>query len=540
MPLTSSLHGDKLSRVEGANINAALRSALTHKELQDFAKKILAHKELVPLLKNVQHRILSIEPVEALDKEAGPQEHREAITTIYDYTNNQTLHVRGEFPAAGKIAVTVLGNPPVPPHDEWQEAANVVSTDARFKELIANKHLFPYRPVPPVSEEQSPTGEVERVLYVGLRPDERTASTHQIVGVDMVKRAVQIFPNHSPGQTQAGPQNCGLPASACAGTARGVPGQMWISWPAANPVWKFLAIRPSASSGTRASGLELRYVDFKGKRLLYQAHVPILNVLYDNNACGPYRDWIYEEHCFQCDGIDVSPGFRWSKTPPKTLCEVDSDDGNFTGVAIHDYGEELQLVTVMEAGWYRYIMEWRFHKDGTLTPRFKFAGTFSSCICNLHIHHCYWRFDFDLNTPSNNLVEEYNNPPIFPNTNWHKKRFEIRRNRDYGRHRKWRVTNTKSKEQYEIIPGDHDGVADAYGRGDLWVLRYHGSAEIDDGYNSTGGAGTAADIDKFVNGELVENQDLVVWYAAHFKHDVAAQGEHGCHEVGPALKPIHW
>jgi len=185
----------------------------------------------------------------------------------------------------------------------------------------------------------------------------------------------------------------------------------------------------------------------------------------------------------------------------------------------------------MEAGWYRYIQEWRFHVDGTIRPRFKFTATSNSCVCKVHNHHCYWRLDFDLHTPINNLVEEYNNPPIIPNTNWHKKVYEIKRLRDYGRHRKWRVSNTQSGEVYEIVPGPTDGVADAYGRGDLWVLRYH-PTEIDDGGS---GVGTAADIDKFVNGEFVENQDVVIWYGAHFRHIVSEQGPAECHEVGPNL-----
>jgi len=133
--------------------------------------------------------------------------------------------------------------------------------------------------------------------------------------------------------------------------------------------------------------------------------------------------------------------------------------------------------------------------------------------------------------PGNNLVEEYNNPPIIPNTNWHRKVYEIKRLRDYGRHRKWGVSNTQSGEVYEIVPGPTDGVADAYGRGDLWVLRYH-PTEIDDGGS---GVGTAADIDKFVNGEFVENQDVVIWYGAHFRHIVSEQGPAECHEVGPNL-----
>jgi hypothetical protein len=46
-------------------------------------------------------------------------------------------------------------------------------------------------------------------------------------------------------------------------------------------LWKFEAIRPAASSGTKISAIELRNVRYKGKTVLFQAHVPILNVEYD-------------------------------------------------------------------------------------------------------------------------------------------------------------------------------------------------------------------------------------------------------------------
>jgi Copper amine oxidase, enzyme domain len=394
--------------------------------------------------------------------------------------------------------------------------------------------------MPPLAEEQQPTGEVQRTLYVGLLPENGTETSiaHQIVAVNLIQRSVKTYERHHPDLTLAADRVCGIPAFNCPIPNRGTPGQLWISWPAHNPLWHFLAIRPAASSGTRGSGLELRYVDYRGKRLLYQAHVPILNVLYDQNACGPYRDWQYAEHCLQCDGMDVAPGFRYCTSQPKTICESGNDQGNFSGVAIHDTGDELVLETVMTAGWYRYIQEWRFHRNGTITPRFKFAGTSSSCVCNVHNHHCYWRFDFDLHTPGNNLVEEYNSLPLIAHSNWHSQRFEIKRHRDYILHRKWRVRNTQSGEICEIIPGASDGVADTYGRGDLWVVRYHPN-EIDDGYNNTTGSGTEANIDKFVNGEMVENQDVVVWYGAHFRHDVGAHGNE-CHTVGPILKLVHW
>jgi hypothetical protein len=60
-------------------------------------------------------------------------------------------------------------------------------------------------------------------------------------------------------------------------------------------LWRFLAVRPVVSSGTNGSGVELRFVSFCGKRVLYRVHVPILNVKYDSDACGPYRDWQNEE-----------------------------------------------------------------------------------------------------------------------------------------------------------------------------------------------------------------------------------------------------
>jgi Cu2+-containing amine oxidase len=193
----------------------------------------------------------------------------------------------------------------------------------------------------------------------------------------------------------------------------------------------------------------------------------------------------------------------------------------------------------MEAGWYRYISQWRLHSNGTILPRFGFGAVQNSCVCNLHHHHVYWRFDFDIETPGNNLVQEFNDPILIGNSHWHNKTFEIRRLKDSSRKRKWKVSNTSTGSAYEIIPGPTDGNADSFGIGDLWVLRYHGGSEIDDGVTLTWGTPDECKehIDNFINGEAVANQDVVIWYAAHFTHDVnVATG----HIVGPTLKCIKW
>jgi hypothetical protein len=109
----------------------------------------------------------------------------------------------------------------------------------------------------------------------------------------MIRREIERCDEGAPDHSHADPQTCGAPPSAGkATTGKGVVGQVWVNvFQGGTRIWRFLAVRPSASSGTWGSGVELRYVDYRGRRV-YQAHVTILNVLYDGQ-CGPYRDWQY-------------------------------------------------------------------------------------------------------------------------------------------------------------------------------------------------------------------------------------------------------
>jgi hypothetical protein len=74
-----------------------------------------------------------------------------------------------------------------------------------------------------------------------------------------------------------------------------------------------------------------------------------------------------------------------------------------------------------------------------IRPRFGFDATDSSCVCIRHFHHVYWRFDFTVETSSNNLIFEHNDPPLQPGTNvWQPQPFEVRRLRDPAHQRRWR------------------------------------------------------------------------------------------------------
>ena len=69
-------------------------------------------------------------------------------------------------------------------------------------------------------------------------------------------------------------------------------------------------------------------------------------------------------------------------------------------------------------------------------------------------------------------------------------------------------------------------------RGDVWILHYRGT-EIDDGVVVTGPSYEAG-LDTWLNGESINNADVVVWYGAHFTHDVAHETWHarrGTHDV---------
>jgi hypothetical protein len=483
-------------------------------------------------------RLLAVrlaEPTRKTSKATEPDRYR---ATWFDYKRNRALQVDGRLDDPDRVDVTESAEQPLPTREEFEAAVAILQQDAKLGAAVRDGALVPYEPMPPLAGGEQPDGSVERTLAVGLRPaDNRRRDQHQIVGVNLVRGEVEHFPDGAPQLARADPHICQAPPSAGQPTTgQGTAGQVWVNvFLGAQQVWRFLVVRPSASSGTYGSGVELRFVDFRGRRVLYRAHVPILNVLYDANACGPYRDWQYQEGMIDASGTNVAPGFLLASSPAKTILDTGSDSGTFLGTAIYVDGLEVVLVCEMQAGWYRYVSEWRLHVDGTIRPRFGFDATASSCVCNRHHHHVYWRLDFDIETAGGNEVREFNDPPILGAQHWHTKATELMRLRSPGHHRRWRIANQRSGRAYDIVPGANDGTAagDAYAKGDLWFLRYHGN-EIDDEPR----VGTEIQIDKYRNGESILGEDVVVWYGAHFTHDVG--GPHVDHVVGPALRPHDW
>jgi hypothetical protein len=519
----------------------------TQDELAAFGRQALTLPSVRKLLLRGRPRLLYVDALDDEEQKAAkPKPPSRLRATLYDDTTHRAILVEGNPRALRRADVIESAVPPPPSGLEYAEAVDIVRHDRVLGPAISDRQLGPYQPVPSLALNEMPDGRFERRIAVGLLPRGADAQ-HEIVAVDLAGRHVIRFDERLPPNVR--PMNrgqCGVPRDAEQSTAgKGTAGQVWVTVSQGGQVlWRFLAVRPAASSGTNGSGIELRYLDYRGKRVLYRAHVPILNVKYSGDACGPYRDWQYQEGMIRADGTDVAPGFRLCPTPAQTIVDTGSDTGNFLGVGIFVVGNEVVFVSEMEAGWYRYISQWRLHSNGTIRPRFAFAAVEHPCVCNVHNHHVYWRLDFDIRTAANNRVREFNDPPLIGKRAWHDKLFEIRRPRDFARNRKWRVENTRTREGYEIIPNASDGIATAvpdwpFGRGDVWILRYRGS-EIDDGVVAIGPP-YEADLDSWVNGEAIHNHDVVVWYGGHFTHDVNHDdpAQHG-HIVGPDLKPVNW
>ncbi len=483
---------------------------------------------------------LELAEFELLDKDAGERARFEAV--IVESIERRCVRVRGILSVPHEAQATPLTHRARPTQAHFEQAVEHVLRHNEVSRLVtAGSATDAYQPMPPFLDVQRPDGTVERMVTVGIR-SEGGDLRHRIVAVSPDGR-VDFNPDGVP---QPSTTDCepSPPRGGC--TPGGGRDQVRVRViRGGTTLWDFILVRPRASSGTNGSGVELRFVDYKGQRVLYRAHVPILNVQYGEAGaragCGPtYRDWQNQESCFQANGSDpVGLGFRLCSAQPESILESGSDGGNFSGVALWYDGSELRLLSQLSAGWYRYISDWRLRNDGSIGPRFGFAGTANPCTCDVHTHHVYWRLDFDILTAADNVVDEFNDPPIVAGSNWHTKQLEIRRLRDAGHKRHWRVRNRGTFRGYSIVPGGHDGNSDAYGVGDVWVLRYHGN-EVDDGQGfTTNPALSRAGIDKFINGESVNGQDVVIWYAGHFQHDETHPDPAG-HIVGPELIPFNF
>lgn len=318
-----------------------------------------------------------------------------------------------------------------------------------------------------------------------------------------------------------------------------------VSFPDDNPVWQLSFIRPCESTGSNGSGLEIRDLSYNGHLVMKRGHVPVLNVQYETGCGGPnlcYRDWQWQQNQFIADNILKPHLLAQPDAPPIDVCDqhqgVDvcspGTPNCFDGVAVEKLSDHMTLTTQFEAGWYRYEMKWIFWLDGRIQPIFGFSAVADACTNHNHRHHAYWRLDFDLDGPANNVVTE---APVPSDGRGPRPRLvtlanEAMRLSDYPGI-SWSVINSVSRRGYRLVPGSESELpVDSFSEGDIWFVRYH-DTEIDD--HGLSGPPCTAHIGAFVNGETTSD-DVVVWYRTGIFH--AGGDLDDCHRVGPTLYPV--
>ena len=529
-------------------VNINITSAGPTQAAIDVAKRRAERSvEVQSFLKGAKYRLINFE---YLEEDLALQLPARCRVYFYDYSNDRTIIAEGDFASKRPLSVRQEKSDPGVTDEELVAAFDIIKADGQFGPLFKSNSLRMADAMPAISNLNG-----ERLVNVGI---ELTDGTREVVGISFKNDKVVHYANNAPPTSRATPDACGVPSAGQPTTSNGTAGQYQMAVTQnGNALWDMLVIRPSASSGNSSerSGIEIRDVKYKGKSVLKRAHAPILNVKYAGNTCGPYRDWQYQEGMFDAPATgatDIARGIRLlaGGQIAQTVMENGTDTGNFRGVAVYRQDTETVLVTEMSAGWYRYVMEWRFDDDGTIRPRYGFGATDNSCVCFAHYHHVYWRFDFDIVSSNNSIypvtTTKSGTTPIATET-------ALIRDTTIRRGSRFLIKNSDGFESYMLSPNRTDGKWDdgdpTFGAGDFWLLKFQGTAaspdELDDPNTSS-----AANLAPWVNGESIVGTDIVIWYAAHFAHTDGANlldPNHispnilaGNHVVGPEIRPYVW
>jgi subtilisin-like proprotein convertase family protein len=482
----------------------------------------------------VDRRLISVRP--------RPDDDKHFDATIYDYTVEKGFDLVVDS-KGNELSRKPLTEQPARSADELADAYTVVRESEAFGAALKSGSLMVYEPMPPITVD----AEGRRLVNVGIASnvsEGHLVQKNEVVSVHIGTGTVVRYTDNAPETSRASLLACGPSSSGCSAST-GTCSYYQISWPTVDPVWQLKIRHPSCTNDVQGdgTGLEITDVFYRGRLVLKRGEVPVLNVLYENNTCGPYRDWLDSEDCFQAVGTDAAPGVRVTTQPPSTLCESGtpgSDAGNFRGVAIYDQGNALWLMTETTAGWYRYVMEWRLYMDGTIEPIFGFGATLNSCTCNPHYHHAYWRLEWAIDgtlaDPNSGISTiEHLRPgssddydPVTTEATF--VRPAVDPDKDY-----FRIRNPITGNGYILHPGQFDGTAsgDTYGKWDLAALN-NNNGEINDSNSNT-----SVNVAPWVSGEtLGTSKRLVTWYHATYDHDDPGGTGEPCELAGPKFVPL--
>jgi primary-amine oxidase len=297
------------------------------------------------------------------------------------------------------------------------------------------------------------------------------------------------------------------------------------------------------------------------RSVLAQANLAQLHVPYDDNSSRFHDLSDYGLGGFNLNNLQAGdcPGGTLLRNGSKNvLCQKIEPRGYaYKYYGSQKQGEQLSLFSVSHIGAYNYVVRWTFMDDGTIEPAVGSTGRLQLYTNDPrhgwhvrsqnpqygtnHTHNVYWRLDFDLDGPANDLVQEIQ----FMGPNRESRPMlilshptETARRIQPNLFRFWRVVDREIRNpdghniSYEIEPiitASHRGPEyEPWTQNDLYVTQYR-ACERWVSHNPTAG-GCGRDVTEFVNGETIT--DLVVWYGNTFHHVPRDEDE-------PNM-PAHW
>lgn len=308
-------------------------------------------------------------------------------------------------------------------------------------------------------------------------------------------------------------------------------------------------------------GLVLNDLSFRGRKVMKYAGLQEIFVPYHPGQPRP-------EDALDGMGKNLQELLQGKDCIPGTICSMFDRDGKPDGkkvVAMHEevtglsylgeggraYGKMLVLWCASKLGDYTYFIRWRLRDDGSFSPQVGLTGKLSHTrtdpvpsrgaqvvnrgatrvFAPSHVHNFYYRLDFDIDGPENDLVEEFNHQQDVPNRSfeshdtWTPLKRECARSLDPLAFRTWRVVDYNSRTRngfarsYELIPGGNGtfrgAASELITQADLWVQKYR-PQEFP--LSSTDGRTVKLGMPRYLNDESVEGQDVVLWYALHVHH----------------------
>jgi hypothetical protein len=218
-----------------------------------------------------------------------------------------------------------------------------------------------------------------------------------------------------------------------------------------------------------------------------------------------------------------------------TLCDLTKKYGCGSKVCQQEYWvgsrKWLQIGVYVNIASYRLHQGWRLSEDGYIQPFLGSAGLQGNFD---HLHHPYWRIDFDVNGAASDQVWVRDQPG-----GWTKYTTELNATKNPASSRIWYVRNDPTGHGVWVFPGLNDGVADDFSQFDVAPRLYKSPVEGVPWFSSAMGYSDQGEKLGFNDPpENIAEKDVVFWYVSHLFHS-AADG--GCmwHYTGPTFK-IQW